>query len=67
MMWLSLNIPLAVVFVVAWAGIPLWMVMTHPDEDPAPAGGVTVPAAGSEPVIVDTFCRASAVGGGSYR
>jgi len=33
-MWLWLNIPLAVLFVLAVSGIPLWMVIRHPDTAP---------------------------------
>jgi hypothetical protein len=31
MSWFWLNIPLGMVFVLAIAGIPLWMVLRHPD------------------------------------
>ena len=37
MNWLWLNIALGVVFFLAIAGIPLWMVIRHPDDRPAPA------------------------------
>lgn len=39
--WFWLNIPLAAVVFLAVAGIPLWMVLRHPDagqEAAAPAG-----------------------------
>ena len=28
------NIPLAMLFLLAWTGIPLWMVIKHPDARP---------------------------------
>jgi hypothetical protein len=31
--WFWLNIPLAVAFFLAWSGIPLWLVLRHPDTD----------------------------------
>jgi hypothetical protein len=37
MSWFWLNVPLAGLFVAAWSGIPLWMVLRHPDRDHAPA------------------------------
>jgi hypothetical protein len=42
MTWLLLNIPLAVVFVALWAGIPLWLVRKHPDTGPALAAAPAV-------------------------
>ena len=50
MNWFWLNIPLGAVFFLAIAGIPLWMVIRHPDHRPtaigkdarAQAGTVTV-------------------------
>jgi hypothetical protein len=30
MTWFWMNIPLGVVFVAAWSGIPLWLVLRHP-------------------------------------
>jgi hypothetical protein len=38
MNWFWLNIPFGVVFFLAVAGIPLWMVIRHPDHRPAPTG-----------------------------
>jgi hypothetical protein len=51
--WIWLNIPLMVVFFVAVAGIPLWLVLRRPDFAAAPADQrgqppVTV-AAGGDP------------------
>ena len=34
MNWILLNIPLAVVFFLAVAGIPFWMVIRYPDQNP---------------------------------
>ena len=28
------NIPMALMFILAWSGIPLWMVIKHPDTAP---------------------------------
>ena len=51
MNWILLNIPLCAVFFLAVAGIPLWMVVRHPDTGPdgsrAAAPGGTVRAAAS--------------------
>jgi len=37
MTWLWLNIPLGCLFFLAISGIPLWMVIRHPDVRPARA------------------------------
>jgi hypothetical protein len=42
MSWFWLNMPLAALFVAAWSGIPLWMVLRHPDRRDEPA--IQVPA-----------------------
>jgi hypothetical protein len=34
MTWFWMNIPLAVLFFLAWTLIPLWMVLKHPDTGP---------------------------------
>ena len=34
MIWFVLNIPLAVAFFAALVGIPLWLVIKHPDTPP---------------------------------
>jgi hypothetical protein len=39
---LWLNIPLAVLFIALWVGIPLWMIHRHPDRHPRETR--TVPA-----------------------
>ncbi len=36
MFWFWLNIPLAVAFFAIWTGIPLWLVLKHPDIGPEP-------------------------------
>jgi hypothetical protein len=40
MTWFWLNIPLGAVLFLAIAGIPLWMVIRHPDHCPASAHAV---------------------------
>ncbi len=42
MSWFWLNMPLAALFFAAWSGIPLWMVLRHPDRRDEPA--IQVPA-----------------------
>jgi hypothetical protein len=37
MTWLLLNIPLMVLFFALWVGIPLWLVLRHPDRTPTVA------------------------------
>jgi hypothetical protein len=37
MTWLWVNVPLMVLFVALWVGIPTWLVLKHPDKKPAPA------------------------------
>ena len=38
MNWFVLNVPLAVAFVGAWVGIPLWMIVKQPETSPSFAG-----------------------------
>lgn len=47
MTWLLVNIPLMVLFVALWVGIPIWLVLKHPDAKPEPAAA---PAVRSLPV-----------------
>jgi hypothetical protein len=47
MYWFWLNIPLAAVFVAAWTGIPLWLVLKRPDAG-RPAAAVGRPAAAAD-------------------
>jgi len=42
MTWLFLNIPLMVLFVALWAGIPTWLVLKHPDRRPELAAAPAV-------------------------
>jgi hypothetical protein len=42
MTWILLNIPLAAVFFGLWVGIPLRMVLKHPDTKPALAAAPAV-------------------------
>jgi hypothetical protein len=37
MTWLWANVPLMVLFVALWVGIPTWLVLKHPDKKPTPA------------------------------
>ncbi len=37
MTWLWVNVPLMVLFVALWVGIPTWLVLKHPDNKPARA------------------------------
>ena len=36
MIWLLLNLLLAAPFVALWVGVPLWLVLKHPDQDARP-------------------------------
>jgi hypothetical protein len=42
MTWLLLNIPLAVLFFALWVGIPMWLVLKHPDREPTLAAAPAV-------------------------
>ena len=48
MTWLLWNIPLMVLFVALWVGIPSWLVLRHPDRKPEPAAA---PAVKTLPVV----------------
>ena len=37
MNWLLYNIPLTVLFFALWVGIPMWLVVRHPDTGPQSA------------------------------
>jgi hypothetical protein len=41
MSWFWMNIPLAAAFFGVWVGVPLWLILKHPDRGSAP---VAVPA-----------------------
>jgi hypothetical protein len=50
MIWLLVNLLLAAPFVAVWVGVPLWLVLKHPDQDARPqAAGVCQPHAVSGP------------------
>ena len=36
--WLWINVSLGALFVLAWVGVPLWLVITRPDTGPDGAG-----------------------------
>jgi hypothetical protein len=42
MTWLLLNIPLAVLFFALWVGVPMWLVLRHPDREPTLAAAPAV-------------------------
>ena len=42
MTWLVLTIPLAILFFALWVGIPLWLVLKHPDTGPTLAEAAAV-------------------------
>ena len=46
MSWVWLNIPLGVLVVLAIAGIPMWLVIKHPDARPALTSAVRPEPAG---------------------
>jgi len=47
MSWVWLNIPLGVLVVLAIAGIPMWLVIKHPDARPEQASAVRPELAGA--------------------
>jgi hypothetical protein len=51
MIWLLVNLLLAVPFVAVWVGVPLWLVLKHPDQDARPraAGGCQPHAVNDRP------------------
>ena len=42
MTWLLLNVPLMVLFVALWVGVPMWLVLKHPDTMPTAAAAPAV-------------------------
>ena len=42
MTWLLLNVPLMVLVFALWTGVPMWLVLKHPDTGPAPAAAPAV-------------------------
>jgi hypothetical protein len=43
MHWFWLNIPLAAAFFAIWTGVPLWLVLKHPDTGSGPGVLATSP------------------------
>jgi hypothetical protein len=56
MSWALLNLPLAGLIFLAVAGIPLWIVIRHPDAGPRPAAGLAAQA-GRLAVAARPWCR----------
>jgi hypothetical protein len=42
MTWIMVNVPIMVVFVALWVGIPTWLVLRHPDSKPTLAAAPAV-------------------------
>lgn len=42
MTWLWVNVPMMVLFVALWVGIPMWLVLKHPDRKPTLAAAPAV-------------------------
>jgi hypothetical protein len=53
MSWVWLNIPLGVLVVLAIAGIPMWLVLKHPDARPELTGA-------ARPDVTDSLQRSRA-------
>jgi hypothetical protein len=62
MSWFWLDVPLAVLFFAAWSGIPLWMVLRHPDRRDEPA--IRVPAEAVQAAPADLRFERVPDGGG---
>ena len=52
MTWLLLNLLVAAPFVAIWTGVPLWLVLKHPDQDARPRA-----ASGHKPQAVTSPAR----------
>jgi hypothetical protein len=50
MHWFWMNIPLAATIFAIWTGVPLWLVLKHPDTGPQPR----VRDTGPQPRVRDT-------------
>jgi hypothetical protein len=51
MSWFWMNMPLAVAFFAVWVGVPMWLILRHPDRGPAPvATGAPAQACQAAPV-----------------
>jgi hypothetical protein len=42
MTWLLMNVPLMILFFALWVGVPLWLVLKHPDTKPTLAAASAV-------------------------
>ncbi len=51
MTWLLMNIPLAVLFVALWVGIPAWLVLRRPDTKPELAAAPAVRTMNQRPAV----------------
>ena len=71
MNWFWMNIPAALVFLGLWSGIPMWLILRHPDRGPAQVPAPTpaqVPAQARQaapvgPQIADAAQRADQLAG----
>jgi len=52
MNWFWMNIPAALVFLGLWTGIPMWLILKHPDRGPAPLA-VPSPAPARRPALAE--------------
>jgi hypothetical protein len=73
MFWFWLNIPMATACFAAWCGIPLWMVLRHPNWGPEPGHGRDTGHSAQRPGLEPTFvlsgnpADAATVGAGTGR
>ena len=51
MTWLLINVPLVVLFVALWVGIPTWLVLKRPDTKPELAAAPAVRTVTQGPVV----------------
>ncbi len=63
MSWMWINLPLAVVFFGAWAGIPLYMVLRHPSwsHHPADSAVKAVERLAATEVVAEAVAETAAV------
>lgn len=62
MLWFWLNIPTATACFAAWCGIPLWMVLRHPNWGPEPGHGAHSGRSAQRPDLEPVFVH----GDGEY-
>jgi hypothetical protein len=64
MSWFWMNMPLAIAFFAVWVGVPMWLILKHPDRGPAPVAA-PVQARQAAPVaqIADAPQRAGQLAG----